>query len=1210
MIEKIIKRDGRVVPFDKTKIAEAIWKAAQAVGGKNKELAYKLADQVVELLEKTLKPGETPTVEQVQDLVEKVLVENGHYKTAKAYITYRKYKEEIRKEKIALLGKFYEEEVAKKFSVNALRLMVNRYLLKDENGNLIEGPKQMFERVAMLIVISDILYDEEIFDKEGKQEIKPTEDFNFEEWDKKIGLGKNNNGYEVYWNKYHLERMKSLYDELNAQKKMKVSWSEFWNLLLQGKFEKYFEKFKEYFNLMISKKFLPNSPTLFNAGARLGQLSACFVLPIYDDMESIMDAAKYAALIFKSGGGIGINFSELRPEGDIVASTAGVASGPVSFMRIIDVVTDVVKQGGKRRGANMGILECWHPDIFKFIHAKEKEGVFENFNISVLLDEKFWESLKKNEKYELINPRNKEVVAIIDPKKLLEEIAKIAWKTADPGVLFLDNMNLRNVQKESRGLIRATNPCVTGETLVLTKRGFVKAKNLKENDWVWTIEGWKKIEKVYDNGIKDVYKVTLKNGIEIKVTKDHKFLTKKGWKPLEELKEGDEIRIVLEEPPSLEAEDKLGEKVAEFLGVLVGYDSLSISDHKNLRFGFEMNLFEHYQNLMNELSGYPFVYQRENHFIAYTYGKKFENKLRQIFNVKASKSREKEIPSIIFSQPKNVIASFLRGLFTAVGSLYDSNGTITISLSSSSKKLLQQVQLLLMLFGIYSVLTRKKVEKKQIKNKVYHTKGTWRLLISGEFVKKFEEKINFNGLKQKKLKKLLRNKRFYSKNKLYQPIKSIKYAGKERVYDIKSPPTYTWTTNGIYSYDCGEQPLYPFESCNLGSINLYAFVKRENGKKYFDWDEFKETIKIAYEFLDNVIDVNKYPLDEIEKASKNVRRIGLGFMGLADTLFALEIPYNSEEGFEFIRRVCEWLTYYAMLSSVERAKKRGVFPLYEKTSYSKGEMPIEGFYHKELWTLDWEKLKNKILKYGIRNVEVTSIAPTGSISMLLDVSSGIEPQFSLVYEKRVAVGNFFYIDIEFERKLKEIGLYNDEILKKISKNGGSVQGLEEIPLEIRKVFVTALDIPWWDHVRAQAVAQLWITTSISKTINMPEWVDEEDVEKAYLFAHELGCKGVTIYREKSKSVQVIYLPGEVSKKRIEETVKLIKNNTISIMKKFGIEPPKWYSEILKNGRIISATSKNSENLAEKCPMCESTNLIHQAGCIICKDCGWSICLIA
>ena len=901
-VKKIKKRDGRIVDFDPFRIEHAIERAMIAVGKYDRSLLEKITAYILKLIDERFEDKELPDVEQIQDIVEFALIKFGLYEVAKAYITYRKEKERIRKEKIRLLGKYYEEEVAKKFSLNAIRLMVSRYLLKNERGELIEGPKQMFERVAALIVIPDILYDPMVFDKEGKQDRKPFEEFNPEEYEGKIGIKDENGEFLVKWNRYHLERMKALYDYLNSQGHMKVSWKELLKMIEEGAFNKYYKNYKKYYELMVTKKFLPNSPTLFNAGARLGQLSACFVIPIDDDMGSIMRAATEAALIFKSGGGVGINYSLLRPAGDIVASTAGVASGPVSFMRIIDVVTDVVKQGGKRRGANMGILEVWHPDIDKFIHAKEEEGVLENFNISVLITPEFWEYYEKGKEYPLLNPRllrrnnyplpgekgfdiekvpKEAIVAYVDPRNLLDDIAYMAWKTGDPGCLFMDNINRRNVMYKSRGPIRATNPC-------------------------------------------------------------------------------------------------------------------------------------------------------------------------------------------------------------------------------------------------------------------------------------------------------------------------------------------------------GEQPLYPYESCNLGSINLYAFVKFKDGEAYFDWEEFKDTIKWAYRFLDNVIDVNKYPIEEIDKASKAVRRVGLGFMGLADTLYALGIPYSSEEGFRFISKVSEWLTYYAMLESIERARERGVFPLYDESSYVDGEIPVEGYYHKELWTLDWDYLVENIKKYGIRNLEVTSIAPTGSISMLFDVSSGIEPQYALVYEKKVTAGTFYYIDKEFERQLRMRGLYREEILKKISGNGGSLLGLDEIPIELKRVFLTALDIPWWDHIRAQAAAQIWITTSISKTINMPSWVSKEDVLSAYLFAHKMKCKGITVFREGSKSKQVYYTSAEASKKRMAEYIRMveegiIENKTLDLLKEFNLQVPSWYYTIKLETypkllpKVDESSSVNSDNNGknvERCPSCGSTRLARQSGCITCLDCGWSSCIVS
>jgi len=1291
-VKKVKKRDGRIVDFDPYRIERAIERAMIAVGKYDREILEKLVNYVLKLIDERFEDKEIPSVEQIQDIVELALVKFGLYEVAKAYITYRKEKEQIRMEKIKLLGDFYEEDVAKKFSLNAIKLMVDRYLLKNEKGEIIEGPKQMFERVAALIVIPDILYDPLVYDKEGKQEKKPYEEFDPEKYEGKIGLKNEKGEFLVKWNKYHLERMKYLYDYLNERGHMKVKWSEFLEMLDKGMFNKYYENYKKYYELMVNKKFLPNSPTLFNAGARLGQLSACFVIPIDDDMVSIMRAATEAALIFKSGGGVGINYSLLRPAGDIVASTAGVASGPVSFMRIVDVVTDVVKQGGKRRGANMGILEIWHPDIQTFIHAKEKEGVLENFNISVMITPEFWEYYERGERYPLLNPRilrkynyplpgergfdaknvPKEAIAgYIDPKSILDEIAYMAWKTGDPGCLFMDNINRRNVMFEARGPIRATNPCVTGNTRILTPIGFIKIEDLFKlekkikADVLFTFDIDKGGENfayattiilpgeenvVYVNtkgrsvsfnepkiknayvwkvGYKPVYKVIFEEGLEIEATGDHRLLTNEGWKTILDLKPGDKVKIARIDIDKLEfygLERYKNIELSYDLGFLMGWiigDGYVQEDTINLYFNEKTEKYVVHkviEYLKKEFGYTPNVYSRKGEIWIRIRKKEIVNILRELL-------RGEKLPEIVYMGNPRFIKGFLSGLFSADGYI-DLDGAVR--LTSSDLEMLKEVQKLLLLFGILSKIYNRPYKRifryitKDGKVKEYVSKGYYEIIISGYSRKIFAEKIGLIKHKQEKLIKKLNKVKV---DEAYFVVKEVKYNGEKLVYDLTVPEDHIYVSNGLISHNCGEQPLYPYESCNLGSINLYAFVKFKNGETYFDWEEFKETIRWAYRFLDNVIDVNKYPIEEIEKASKAVRRVGLGFMGLADTLYALKIPYSSEEGFKFIAKVSEWLTYYAMLESVERAKERGVFPLYEQSLYKKGEIPVEGYYHRELWTLDWDYLVENIKKYGIRNLEVTSIAPTGSISMFFDVSSGIEPQYALVYEKRVTAGTFYYVDIEFERQLRMKGLYKEEILKKISENGGSLLGIEEIPVDLKKVFLTALDIPWWDHVRAQAVAQMWITTSISKTINMPSWVSKEDVLYAYLFAHKMLCKGITVFREGSKSRQVYYTSAEASKKRIAEYIDMvekgiIENRTLEILRSLNIPIPSWYYTIKlelypkANIKVLnevkkeeSESNKDSDDV-ERCPVCGSTRLIRQSGCVTCLDCGWSTCIVS
>lgn len=378
MFDKVKKRDGRVVPYDKEKIAQAIFNSARSVGGSNLELSRKLADKVETHLVEQL-GDKIPEVETIQDAVEKTLIKQGHAATAKAFILYRQKRTEIREAKSLLTG--VEDDI--KLTLNAVKVLERRYLLKDSEGRVMETPSEMFQRVASNIAEAELNY--------GKEE-------DVEKWS------------------------------------------------------------REFYELMRSLIFLPNSPTLMNAGTSLQQLSACFVLPIPDTMEDIFNAVKYTALIHKSGGGTGFSFSGIRPSEDIVKSTGGVASGPISFMRVFDVATDVIKQGGRRRGANMGILRYDHPDIFDFITAKDMTVQFSNFNISVGIDEEFMKAVEKNVTIELKNPRNNEVVRTVKARAIFDLLVYNAWKTGDPGIVFLDRLNKDNPTPHI-GQIESTNPC-------------------------------------------------------------------------------------------------------------------------------------------------------------------------------------------------------------------------------------------------------------------------------------------------------------------------------------------------------------------------------------------------------------------------------------------------------------------------------------------------------------------------------------------------------------------------------------------------------------------------------------------------------------------------------------------------------------------------------------------------------------------------------
>jgi len=871
-INEIRKRSGTVTAFDLDKISNAIFQALAATSKADRGVADKLAGDVLnKLVEQGFTSSRAPTVEDIQDIVESTLIDSGNSDIAKSYIVYRHERRKLRDEKKRVLNLKSLDPVSKKFDLNCLRVLASRYLFRNSKSEIIESPTQMFERVAILVGIGDILYDSQIFEKSGNntQDVEEAKSYleKLDAFDYKFKVG------DYFFNKWHFRSLINHYVSLANKGQMKVSFKDLLTLLAGKKLEVYSERITEYFEMMTAQNFLPNSPTMMNAGGRLGQLSACFVLGMNDGMEEIMKSTSDAALIFKSGGGVGINYSDLREEGAIVASTSGVASGPVSFMNIINTVTEVVKQGGKRRGANMGIIEAWHPDVEKFITNKTEPGILENFNVSVGIWEDFWNALVNTEdgNYVLRSPSDRKPVKEINAHQLIDLIALSAWKSAEPGLIFFDQINKYNVFAKARQApLRATNPC-------------------------------------------------------------------------------------------------------------------------------------------------------------------------------------------------------------------------------------------------------------------------------------------------------------------------------------------------------GEQSLYPYESCNLGSINLVNYVQKQaDGSFEFDWQGYEEIIRKTTRFLDNIIDVNHYPVPEINVASKDSRRIGLGVMGVADLLYKLKIPYNSKEGYELQSKLSEALTYYSMEESVALASSRGEFPLCSKTEYPEGKIPISGYYEKskDKHSFEWGPLIEKIKTHGIRNVLTTTVAPTGTLSMIADCSNGMEPAFALVFEKRVTVGRFFYTNKILEAALKENGIYSEQLLEKIADNYGSVKGIDEIPQWMQDVFVTAMDIHWADHLMAQSVWQDWIGNAIAKTINMPYDVTVDDVKSSYLLAHELGLKGMTVYRDGSRHKQVLHMTSENAQKTFEVTpseymLSYIHENVTNQYIKTQVGAS---LAIKIHDEEIQIAPQKQEEVSEDrlCPTCKN-NLVFVEGCSICIECGYSGC---
>ena len=1033
----------------------------------------------------------------------------------------------------------------------------------------------------------------------------------------------------------------------------------------------------EFYDLVSQLKFLPNSPTMFNALTKLGELSACFVIPVDDCLSKdsnrdnpncffgIMDAAKLAALLFQAGAGVGYQFGELRPEGDVVKSTSGVASGPLSFMRLFDTLVDVIKQGGKRRGAQMGMLFWWHPDVEKFITSKTgklKDVQLQNFNISVTIDDYFMTKALRGEDVYLLNPREcaclyqtwgqdfvkcyEECVSKaraglvkvwrrVNARELWGKIVESAWDSGDPGLWNKDVANskiefINNSISSRYSVINATNPCVTGDTRILTKDGYLQIGKLvkegvKETDLI--LPGQALVirlaathdrgivtmgmpvvirSRVFSQGIKPIYKVVTEEGYELKATPDHRLIVvtrdacncdeappevqevikaslgasgyRIVWKRVDQLRPGDLIymsRIDIDKLGRGFGKSSIGEDLALLLGWLVGDGRLY--KYRGRDYGFiawYLNDRDEIVQMITDILKYRFpnakisVHYSNGKVKVLTYSRDvweyFSEIAPELVNVD---SASKVIPELVYVLKPSEIKAFLRGLFAANGVI---NADSVIRLKSPSLRLLKQVQELLLLFGIMSTIYEDR------------TRGSHELSIRNYSSKLFIEKIGLIGW----VKDVEGSLKMVKADPPLATVKDIEYLGTEEVFDTTVPGYHYYVAGGFVSHNCGEVALYPFESCNLGSINLTRYVKGDS----IDWESLAKDVALAVRFLDDVIDANQHPHEYLDRANKASRRIGLGINGWADVLVSLNIPYDSPKAIALADVVMGFVTRIAVRASIELAKEKGPFPLWPSSRWRSGFLPWRAHEERISKMLEVKDVSSDVEEYldilklgyselgslpnraeellaklratddelikdastvGVRNGALISIAPEGSRSLIAGVNSSIEPIFAIAYVRNLSIGKLIEYNYTALRKLKESNALDNETASKVLETGMLPSNHVMHPL-----LKTANEIHWRWHVFMQATFAKWSDSGVSKTINMPSNATKEDVDGAYRLAWALGAFGITVYRDKSKSVQVIYTGVEKKSKAQSTESKAIKVTVKAINLNKGIEENK------------------------------------------------------
>jgi ribonucleoside-diphosphate reductase alpha chain len=915
---------------------------------------------------------------------------------------------------------------------------------------------------------------------------------------------------------------------------------------------------KRFYEALSDFQFVPGGRILAGAGSgHQVTFYNCYVISSPEDSrQGILDNLKMMTEIMARGGGVGINLSTLRPRGSYIKTVNGTASGPCSWAQLYSVATgDVIQQGGSRRGALMLMLDDNHPDIEEFITVKRQAGKIEHANLSVCISDKFMQVVKDDADWDLV--WQGEVKKTIKARALWDLICKSAWESAEPGVVFMDRYNkLSNTWYYED--IRCVNPCVTGDTLVSTEHGYTYARDLQIGMKVRTPVGLKPIEKIYNNGLQRIYRVNFSDGGYLEGTADHKLKVVRGkkyqWVPIAELAESDKVLIVANETfgprqslpteameyitkRELNAANSYDRKLGLIVGSVLGDGMLREQPDGNshayqcqVTFGaHEDGWCDLFTNLMTDMNihTYRMLFEKEvvgaggvavKHASVRLDCSKLASLLVRIGMTPNVKGPQKTIPVAFMRMEKEFLAGILDGLFSTDGSVLMKQDNPMLRFHTSSYELAQQVRLILLQFGIHGRIYRATRDEDLMYDgrSMYGTGEKYDILIINEGIARFYAEIGLSHPeKAARLKDIAEDWHYIGGSWTASVVSVQDTEREEEVYDVYEPETLTWITNGYCSFDCGEQGLPPWGVCNLGAINLSAFVK--DGR--MDYARLAEVSKVAMRFLDNVVDANEYFIEENRVAQLGTRRTGLGTMGLADALIKMQIAYGSEESVPVIERIYAAIRDAAYEASADIAAEKGPFANFDRDKYMQGQ------FIKRLPNAVQEKISTQ----GIRNAVLLTQAPTGTTSLFAGVSSGIEPVYDFAMVRRDRTGEHI--------------LYHPLLQA----------WRDEHPNEPTPgYFVASNDLMPEEHVRVQATIQRYTDSSISKTVNAPNHHMVEQVQTLYRLAYEMGCKGVTYYRDGSRDAVLTRVSDEKKAAEAQQAPAMSMEPVTSIQQ--GIKP--------------------------------------------------------